>query len=356
MLTRTKRRKGPLHGATIAADWGAYSGCGRKLPPSELIRFSQLVREPKNASFARIEGINLLSDAGSFRLNHEESVVQTVDVVLTLPISAEDWGVATALHCLSDIHAAGGEPVAALGIIESTTNEEGLDHLHAAYGAAVETLNGEGVALIGGHSLFSSVNKIGFAITALAKTRLLRNVANARTGDRLLLSKPIGGGAVMAFRAATGAAVDDDVLVSLRTSSRLTGDIASRQELTCVSDVSGFGLLGTLSQLAVESGVDIKVHVEQIPMFSAARRCIRQGVISPLAEKSWLFRKETVVGEVDLEIGFLLCDPQVNGGHIMSVPEESLRSVLRDAQGEGITLSDIGVVGEATSMPHVLLC
>lgn len=333
-------------------EWGAHYGCGRKVRPGDLERIGDVVTRPGNAGLPQVEGLFLLSDAGVSRLG-EDLLVQTVDVILPLPISAEVWGCAAALHCLSDLYAAGGRPLTAVGVLQVGLDDQSRNLVMAGYEAAGGALNDAGVALVGGHSLRGQVSKIGFTITGVAKPEEVRAVCNARPGDLVYLTKPIGVGAALAHIGATGVRPQeyDEIERTLLTSNAGAAAVATRAGLRCVTDVSGYGLLGALLQVADASKVSITVDYARVPRLESGERAIRKGVVSALAEAVWLESTERIGGlaATDTEVRLLLADPQVSGGLVLFVPDGQQRDLEEQAGDAGVAAELIGSVSEQRS-------
>ncbi len=339
--------------SAVGKDWGGFSGCGRKLPPDQLSHISSVVSQESNLEMPQIRGLYQLSDSGQCRLPSTiqplgKHLVQTLDVVLPLPLEPESWGRIVALHCLSDLYASGAHPLCALGLVESSI-ELRSGYLEQAYKAAVQTLNEEGAALLGGHSLRGTVDKIGFAVTGMVDSERFCSVALGSPNQELYLTKPIGSGTLMA-KAAMSGELDGPALLEpeewMRKSNSVGAAVVHELGIQCASDVSGFGLLGTCLQIAKGSELSIAIDTSSVPTFDGAIDSIRQGVVSALAESVWQQSLDEVTGIEKFETRLLLADPQVNGGLVLCVPKESVRRLERASESKGLPLWRIGRTSE----------
>jgi selenide,water dikinase len=333
-----------------AVEWGSHYGCGRKVRPGELARIGEVVTREPNASLPQVEGLFLLSDAGICRLG-DKLLVQTVDVILPLPFSAEVWGRAAALHCLSDLYAAGGTPTTAVGTLEVGFDSDSRAMAVSAYEAAAQELNRADVALVGGHSLMSHISKIGFTVTGVADPDEIRTVSHARPGDLVYLTKRIGVGAALAYMGATGVRPPELPTIerAMLTSNAAAADLATRMGLRCVTDVSGYGLLGALLQVAEASQVSVTVDFSRIPYFNSGFAAIGKGVASSLAEAVWVQSSDRVGGSSDPQVRLLLCDPQVSGGLVLFVPPErrdDLEALAQELQVRADLIGQAAPAGE----------
>ena len=350
----------------IEEDHGAFFGCGRKLRPRPLRDAARAVGGATNSRLPGVRGLKQVSDAGQVRLSDGSLLVQTVDEVYPLPVSPEVWGQAVTLHCLSDLyHGCGGSPLYATGVIGagSPTGAE-WDRLMIAYRAAIRTLNDEGVPLIGGHSvnqLPGHANRISFTITGTSTERDVRMFANAKVDDHLYLTKPIGTNALLAeavSRGITDVATEDslrDCVTWLTTSNRTASDLAARFAVSCASDVSGYGLLGTCLQLASQSDVSVEIESANVPVIEGAYEAIASGFVSGLAEDVWQDSLSRIVSTADIATMLLLADPQVSGGLVIAVGEPIKSEFDQTLTGLGCRAVEFGRVVRRRGTEHVVV-
>jgi selenide,water dikinase len=332
--------------------WGTHYGCGRKVRPTRLAEIGATVSGLRNSSLPQVEGLHLLGDSGLSRLG-DQLVVQTVDLILPLPLAADVWGRAAALHCLSDCYAVGGTPITAVGVLEVETRDEVDKRTIRAYEAAASELNRSGVALVGGHSILSNISKIGFMITGLGRSESLRTVAKAAPGDSVFVTKRVGSGAAFAHATMTGErpAELDEIVAEMLVSNEAASAAAMDAGLRCSTDVSGFGLLGALLQVAAASNVTIDIATEAVPVFPSGRTAVRSGAVPSIAEDVWMESAQLVKGEVSIETSLVLADPQINGGLVLFAPAASLSNLRAAADRRGVALTKIGTVRHREAFP-----
>lgn len=326
---------------------GSFWGCGRKLEPRLLSPFRSLLDSKANRAIEGVGLAHLAGDVGQFLFDNDRAVVQTVDVVLPLPLEPEIWGQVAALHCLSDIYASGAKALSAVGIVGvgSKAAERNLDLVARAYSSAVIALNDEGVALVGGHSMWDDNNKIGFAIVGMGAQHELRTTSGAVPGDRIFLTKPIGFGAVIAASVNSAEATDlAEIERWMMISNRKAGDVCTLAGVKCASDVTGFGLLGTVLHIASDSDVTVQIDMAAVPLVSGARASIGAGTISTLSEAVWFGQSEFVDSTGTLEDHLLLVDPEVSGGLLVCVSSRTVGQFETAAAVAGLNYWEVGSV------------
>jgi len=241
------------------------AGCGCKLPAAALL---PIVRDLPAADDPRLlVGSATGDDAAVYRLADDLALVQTIDFFTPLVDDPFDFGRIAAANALSDVYAMGGRPVTAMNVVAFPLEQLGGDVLREILRGGLEVVAEAGAALVGGHSIDDPEPKYGLAVTGVVDPGAMVTNAGGRPGDVLVLTKPLGVGAIVTARK-RGAADDDvlaaavEVMITLNAAASAAAIEAGAHAMT---DVTGFGLLGHLHGLARESGLAAEVVAADVP-------------------------------------------------------------------------------------------
>lgn len=296
-------------------------------------------------------GIETSDDAGVFRLTDELALVQSVDFFTPIVDDPYEYGRIAAANALSDIWAMGATPLTALNLVGFPVDKVDGSVLAEILRGGAETVAEAGVTLVGGHSIDDAEPKYGLAVTGTVHPdRIWRN-SGAQVGDVLVLTKPIGIGAIT-----TGIKNDttsaEVAAASIAVMTRLNRDAYQAAQAVTVhaaTDVTGYGLLGHALEMARGSQVGLQIRVADVPVLDGARELIERGVYPGGTKKNLAAVREFVdfapaVSEVDQ---VLLCDAVTSGGLLLAVPAEQLDTLLERLAAAG-TLAK-AVIGEVVS-------
>jgi selenide,water dikinase len=246
------------------------AGCACKIGPADL---KEIVgRLPRSTDPALLVGFETADDAGVYLVNDELALVQSVDFFTPIVDDPYDFGRIAAANALSDLYAMGARPLTALGLVAFSLERLGGDLLAEILRGGAEIASEAGVAVIGGHSIDDPEPKYGLAVTGVAHPEQIVRNSTAWPGDVLFLTKPIGGG-VISTAAKRGNA--DSELIARCTEVMTTLNAAAAEAALAVgpsamTDVTGFGLLGHLRELAEASGVAARVDAAAVPVIDGA--------------------------------------------------------------------------------------
>jgi selenide,water dikinase len=316
------------------------AGCACKIGPGELR--AVLAGLPRGADVDVLVAAETYDDAGVYRLSDELAIVQTVDFFTPIVDDPRDFGRIAAANALSDVYAMGARPVTALNVVGFSLERLGGEVLAQILAGGAEVAGEAGVTIVGGHSIDDPEPKYGLAVTGVVHPdRVVRN-STARPGDALFLTKPIGGGAVTtaAKRGTAPAAVVracTDVMVTLNASAAAAALTAGPSAMT---DVTGFGLLGHLHEMALASGVEAHVEASAVPALKCAAELLAQGALAGGSRRNreWVephVRWDDAVAE---PVRALLCDAMTSGGLLIAAPAEraaAMEDALTDAAPAG---------------------
>ncbi len=284
-------------------------------------------------------GFGTADDAGVYRLDGGRALVQTVDFITPVVDDPEVFGQIAAANALSDVYAMGGVPLTALNIC--CFPAKGLDRsvLAAILRGGAEKVREAGAALVGGHTVQDDELKYGLSVTGLVDpARIIRN-SSARPGDALVLTKPIGTGAIIsAYRERK---VSDSTLRAALSEMTRLNAAASRLMLeygaTACTDITGFGILGHALEMAQGSGVGIRLDSQAIPRYDESLELIRNGVGTRTTRCNLRLARPhlNIAGEIPEEVLTLLADPQTSGGLLIALPAERAEALVAAARAAG---------------------
>jgi selenide, water dikinase len=295
-----------------------------------------------------IVGRETFDDAGIFVLSETLALVQTVDFFAPIVDDPYLFGQIAAANALSDVYAMGGEPLTALNIVGFPVGKLPLEVLTEILRGGQEKVHEAGAVVVGGHTIIDEELKFGLSVTGRVHPAHVLSNANARVGDRLVLTKPIGTGLLATV--AKQSALGTDEAAALYASMCKLNASASRAALAvgamCATDVTGFGLLGHALHIARASNVTLVIIAERVPLLPGARPAWERGTRTGGAERNAAYLEALVDwGSVSDARRALLIDPQTSGGLLVAVPAgrvDEYLSLIPDSVeiGETVALRD----------------
>ena len=301
----------------------------------------------------QVEDSNLLTadipfaDAGVYRIGETCALVQSVDFFTPIVNDPTTYGRIAAANALSDIYAMGGRPITALNLI-GFPKCLGQEVLVAILTGGAEKVHEAGAVIVGGHTVDDDEPKYGLAVTGLVDPAKLITTADAKPGDRLILTKPIGTGILAtALKGAVLTEVAmDEAINGMMTLNRVASETMLSVGVHACTDITGFGLLGHTLELAQASKVGIVLDGESLPVYPQVLDMAGMGLIP---EGSYNNRKHYLPGVVnrdDLKATVLdiLTDPQTSGGLLISVAADKEDKLKQQLTAAGCSAWSIGQV------------
>jgi selenide,water dikinase len=263
-------------------------------------------------------------DAAVFALRPDFALVQTVDFFTPIVDDPYDFGRIAAANALSDVYAMGGSPLTALNLVAFPLERLGGEILRSILQGGFAVADAAGCSIVGGHSIDDPEPKYGLAVTGTVNPAAMLTNASAQPGDALVLTKPLGVGAITTAHK-RGAAEPAQLAEAVAVMVKLNAE-ASRRALAAgahaATDVTGFGLLGHLHVLARESGLAAELRSEHVPALTGALALLRDGVgVSGggLRNRSHVDSFASFAADVTEPRRRLLCDPTTSGGLLVSL-------------------------------------
>ena len=275
---------------------------------------------------------NTFDDAGVYRLDRHRALVQTVDFFTPIVDDPFSYGQIAAANSLSDIFAMGGRPLTALNIIGFPADLIRPRVISSILRGGMAKAAEVGCALVGGHSIRNPEPIYGLAVTGIVDLRHVTTNANARPGDLLVLTKPLGTGiATTAIKRGFASRALQKKIVDLMSKINTVGaELAELRLVRAATDVTGYGLMGHLISLCRASRVSADVDPTAVPMISnEIGDLIEQGCV-PEGSRQNLYATTVLVDwqSTDETRRILLTDAQTSGGLLLCVAEARLEKVL----------------------------
>jgi len=319
------------------------AGCAGKIGQQDLHRVLGMLPVVKDPRL--LVGTATADDAGIFRLTPSVTVVQTVDVFTPNVDEPRLFGRIAACNSLSDVYAMGGTPVTALSVIGFPLDALPHEVMADIISGGMEVLKEAGTILLGGHSINDEEVKFGFAVTGVISASAVVTNAGAKPGDMLVLTKPLGTGIISFANQINKASKEsvDAAITSMTTLNRAGSEIMVRHGATACTDVTGFGLLGHLARMAVESGVTAEVWCGELPLLPGVLEYARKGMFSGANERNADYSAERTefAGDVPDEMKAVLYDAQTSGGLLIAIPAGNVEKVMRDLQAAGVSVAAV---------------
>jgi selenide, water dikinase len=303
------------------------AGCGCKLPAAALLPIVR--RLGVTADERLLVGSDTADDAAVFRLSDELALVQTIDFFTPIVDDPYDFGRIAAANALSDVYAMGGTPLLALNVVAFPLEQLGVEVLGEILRGGADVVAAAGAVIAGGHSIDDPEPKYGLSVTGVVRPDEVFTNAGARPGDALVLTKPLGVGAISTARK-RGRSDDPQLLecaVGVMTDLNAAAALAARAAgATAVTDVTGFGLLGHLHNLGRASGVAAVIDADAVPAINGVLELLDADGEPAVSGGSRRNREHaaaftTFADHVAPGRIRLLCDATTSGGLLVAVPE-----------------------------------
>jgi selenide,water dikinase len=306
------------------------AGCGCKLPASSI--HSLLADLERGADPNVLVGFETADDAGVYKLRDDLAIVQTVDFFTPIVDDPYDFGRIAAANALSDIYAMGATPVSALNLVAFSLEELGREVLTAILRGGAAIVAQAGATILGGHSIDDREPKYGLAVTGVVHPDELITNGGGEAGDVLVLTKPLGAGAVAtAAKRGLGAPIAEAVEV-MTTLNESAGRAAVRARAHALTDVTGFGLLGHLHELAVASGLAADLDAAAVPAITGVIELLSDPDGRAIAGGTRRNREDakgfTTFGpDVPESRRWLVADAMTSGGLLAALPRDRASAV-----------------------------
>ncbi|MCL4213067.1 MAG: selenide, water dikinase SelD [Gemmatimonadales bacterium] len=309
---------------------------------------------PRESDPRLLVGRETFDDAGVFRVADDLALVQTVDFFAPIVDDPYRFGRIAAANALSDVYAMGGEPLTAMNIVGFPDKKLPLSVLTEILRGGQDAVHEAGARIVGGHTVIDEELKYGLAVTGRVHPDRILSNANARAGDLLVLTKPLGIG-VLATAGKAGALTpeqDEALYRAMSTLNAAASKAAVELGARCATDITGFGLLGHALHIARASDVTLHIAHADVPLLEGAREALVAGFATGGAKRN----AEWVAGSVDWndtgsDVRALLTDPQTSGGLLVALPPAQAALLAERVPGAAV----VGRVAARAAGAHIVL-
>ena len=321
-------------------------GCGCKIAPgvlSEILKNSSGFPVPKEL----MVGIETADDAAVYKLNDEQALIATTDFFMPIVDDPFDFGRIAATNAISDVYAMGGTPIMALALVGMPINKLPIETIGQIIKGGESICAEAGIPIAGGHTIDSVEPIYGLVVLGLVHPSKVKRNADAKAGDVLVLGKPLGVGVLSA--ALKKDKLDaDGYKAMIANTTKLNKPGKALSEMTGVhalTDVTGFGLLGHLLELARGAKLEAHLEMAKIPLLPGVEQLAHDGYFTGASGRNWdAYGKDVTLGAgVSQAQHMLLTDPQTSGGLLVSCDAGSVEEVLALFRREGF--GEAAVIG-----------
>lgn len=324
-------------------------GCGCKLDPSVL---DKIISE--HAGHAMFPNLMIdaatRDDAAVYRINDETAIIATTDFFAPVVDDPATFGAIAATNALSDVYAMGATPIFSLAILGMPLGQLPHETIRAILDGGRAVAENSGAPVAGGHSIDSAEPFYGLVAMGLAHPDRILSNAGAKPGDVLVLGKPLGVG-VFSAGLKRGVLSDADYAAMVDSTTKLNApgaDLAKLSGVHAMTDVTGFGLLGHLSEMCRGSKLAARIDRASVPVFEGAKRLLADGVRTGASGRNWAAVERFIDRPADWTDADrdMLCDPQTSGGLLVACSADAIPEVLETFHRHGH--DGAAVVGEMT--------
>ena len=318
-------------------------GCACKLRPQALEKI--LKDLPHSDAPEVLVGNDTSDDAAVYKISDELAIVQTVDFFTPVVDDPYDFGRIAAANALSDIYAMGAKPLFALNIVGFPSNRLPMDILKRILEGAQDKAEEAGISILGGHTIDDPEPKFGMAVNGIIHPdKLIRN-SEAKVGDVLILTKPLGLGILSTAlkRGVLEKRIIDQAVNIMSTLNKVAAECMQDFPVSACTDVTGFGLLGHLKEMLKASGVDAEIYSDKVPVMEKVHDLIAAGIVpgGTLNNLDYVEASVKWASSLSKTIKIILCDAQTSGGLLIALPENEGKNLEQRLKEVGVESAKI---------------
>jgi selenide,water dikinase len=299
------------------------AGCGCKIAPKVLDEILKTgISIPVNSKL--LVGNSSKDDAAVYDMGNGMALISTTDFFMPIVDDAFDFGRIASANAISDVYAMGGKPILAIAILGWPVEKLPAELAQKVLDGSRKICEEAGIPLAGGHSIDSAEPIFGLAVSGMVDIKNLKKNNTAKVGDLIFLTKPLGVG-VLSTAQKRGLIKEEHVLVMINQMAELNkiGEALGKiSGVTAMTDVTGFGLLGHLIEMAEGSNCSAEISYSSLPVADGVKEYLSQRIVPDATYRNWnsYSTKTTFEKGVNVMEAFnLLPDPQTNGGLLITV-------------------------------------
>lgn len=285
-------------------------------------------------------GLKMADDAGVYKITDEIAIIQTVDFFTPVVDDPFTFGQIAAVNALSDVYAMGGVPKTAMNLVCFPSKTMDMSILRSIIEGGLDKIKEAGVVLVGGHSVEDKEIKYGLSVTGFVHPERILTKNNIKTGDNLILTKPLGSGIVNTAVKGGFASPESikKVIKIMAALNKNAADTMDRFNVHACTDITGFGLVGHMSEMVIDSEFGFEIFAGSVPVIQDAVYYAQMGLLPAGAYENMKFYKNMVeiMPEVDPIVRDIFFDPQTSGGLLMAVDKKETDALLTDLMKNGV--------------------
>ena len=296
-------------------------------------------------------GFDTADDAGVYQLTPELALVQTVDFFTPIVDDPYTFGQIAATNSLSDVYAMGGRPISAMTLVCFPESGD-VTILEQMLAGGLSKMIEAHCTIIGGHSIKDDEIKLGYSVTGTVHPGRVLTNSGAKPGDKLIFTKAIGTGVISTAikRGHAEPAWVEGAVLAMTTLNKVAAEVVISGSFTvhAMTDVTGFGLIGHVREVARGSGVSVRLFASKVPLLEGALDCVKRGDVPAGLKANRGFAEGCVeyADEVPEDVRTLLYDPQTAGGLLISVAQSDVKRLVAQLIDAGVNAVEVGEVVE----------
>jgi selenide,water dikinase len=319
-------------------------GCGCKLAPSVLQQL--LADQPATLPYKQLlVGTETADDAAVWQQDENTCIIATTDFFMPMVDDPHDFGRIAATNAISDVYAMGGKPIMALAILGMPVDKIPTEMVREILRGGASVCASAGIPVAGGHSIDCPEPVYGLAVIGICRPEHVRRNADAKAGDALILTKPIGVGIYSAAikKGELPPAGYTEMIATTTLLNRIGGDLAPDKDVLAITDVTGFGLLGHALEIARGSKLTLNIRGSEIPTLTQASALAQQGFVTGASHRNWASYGDEVRLPADYPEWrrHLLTDPQTSGGLLIACAPERAAPIARSIREAGYPAAQV---------------
>lgn len=294
-------------------------------------------------------GTETKDDAAVYRLNKDTAIVQTVDVITPIVDDPFVFGSIAFANAVSDIYAMGAVPFMGLNIMGFPVEQLPMDIMVKIFQGAQEKAKEAECLIVGGHTIDDTDLKYGLCVSGFAHPDAIYKNSTAKEGDVLILTKPLGLGIVTTAikKGKASPAQEEEAVKIMTTLNKAASECAVKEGVSAMTDVTGFGLLGHLSEMTTSSNAGAVIYAELVPLIEGTID-FAQAALAPggaFSNQEFVLPLCKYAENISEETKIILCDPQTSGGLLIACPKEKSKKFLDALHRRGVTAAvEIGEI------------
>ena len=316
------------------------AGCGCKISPKILDEILKSdLPAPENSKL--LVGNSSKDDAAVYDLGNGTALISTTDFFMPIVDDAFDFGRIASANAISDVYAMGGKPLMAIAILGWPVEKLPAELAQKVLEGSRSLCAAAGILLAGGHSVDSVEPLFGLAVTGMVEIKNLKKNSSAKAGDTIFITKPLGVG-VLSTAQKRGLLKEEHLALMIEQMSALNSigeSLGKINGVTAMTDVTGFGLLGHLIEMAEGAAVSAEIKYAALPVIEGVKEYLAQRIVPDATYRNWNSYSDKTKFEKGvnvMEAFNLLPDPQTNGGLLIAVDAESVEEVKKLLKENGL--------------------